>query len=328
MKIVCPQWFSRLFVPFMLAIGLAGQAQAQVFPNRPVKIIVPFLAGGAPDAVARLLGERLSAKWGQPVIIDNKPGASGALGAQALKASPADGYSYLLAVSSLVQLPHLIPNAPYDVRKDFSPVSHLGGTHLALLVNGNLPVNSVQEYIAYAKARPDKLNYASYGAGSLSNIFGELFNASAHVHVQHVAYKGDSPALIDLMEGRVESAFLSVFLVKQHLASGKLKMLAVTGPTRSPLVPNIPTMDEAGVKGLGLQGWFGLFAPTGTPAPVQQKVAADLQEILSHPEIKAKLLESGIVAANGGTSAEFARLVNTDYDAYGEIIRKYKISLN
>lgn len=326
--IASTRWLFKLLAPAVIAAGLTGPALAQPFPNKPVKIIVPFLAGGAPDAVARLVGDRLSAKWGQPVIIDNKPGASGALGAQALKTSPPDGYTYLLAVSSLVQLPHLIPNVAYDVKKDFSPVSHLGGTHLALLVNGSLPVNSVQEYIAYAKARPDKLNYASYGAGSLSNIFGEVFNDSAQVKIQHVAYKGDSPALIDLMEGRVESAFLSVFLVKQHLASGKLKMLAVTGPTRSPLVPNIPTMEEAGVKGLGLQGWFGLFAPAGTPATIQQKVAADVQEVLSHPEVKAKLLESGIVASNGGTSTEFARLVSSDFDAYGELIRKYKISLN
>ena len=322
-----PRWMTRWFVPVLLVAGMVGNAQAQAYPNKPVKVIVPFLAGGAPDTLARLLGERLSAKWGQPVVIDNKPGASGALGAQALKTSPPDGYTYLIAVSSLVQLPHLIPNTPYDVKKDFAAVSHLGGTHLALLVNASLPVNSVQEYVAYAKARPGKLNYGSYGAGSLSNIFGEVFNDSTGVQVQHVAYKGDGPALIDLMEGRVESAFLSVFQVKQHLASGKLKMLAVTGPTRSPLMPNVPTMDELGVKGLSLQGWFGLFAPAGTPTAIQEKVAVDLREILSQPEIKAKLLESGIVAG-GGTSAEFSRLVSSDFDRYGEIVRKYKISLN
>lgn len=329
MKIHFPRSMTRWFIPLMLAAGVAGpvQAQVQAFPNKPVKIIVPFLAGGAPDTLARMLGERLSAKWGQPVVIDNKPGASGALGAQTLKGSPADGYSYLMAVSSLVQLPHLIPNTPYDVKKDFVPVSHLGGTHLALLVNGSLPVNTVQEFVAYAKARPGKLNYASYGAGSLSHIFGEAFNDAAGVQQQHVAYKGDSPALIDLMEGRVESAFLSVFMVRQHLASGKLKMLAVTGPTRSPLLPNVPTMDELGIKGLGQQGWFGLFAPTGTPAAIQDKVATDLREILAQPDIKAKLLESGIVAG-GGTVADFTRTVNLDYDMYGEIIRKYKITLN
>ncbi|WP_342133024.1 Bug family tripartite tricarboxylate transporter substrate binding protein [Hydrogenophaga sp. OTU3427] len=329
MKISFPRSMARLLIPLLLAAGLVGPAHAQApaFPNKPVKLIVPFLAGGAPDMLARMVGERLSARWGQPVVIDNKPGASGALGAQALKASPADGYSFLMAVSSLVQLPHLIPNIPYDVKKDFAAVSHLGGTHLALLVNSNLPVNTLQEFIAYTKARPGKLNYASFGAGSLSHIFGEVFNDAAGVQLQHVAYKGDSPALVDLMEGRVESAFLSVFLVRQHLASGKLKMLAVTGPTRSPLAPTVPTMDEQGIRGLGLQGWFGLFAPAGTPVTIQEKVAVDLRDILTLPEIKAKLLESGIVAG-GGTAAAFAHTVSTDYDMYGEIIRKYRISLN
>lgn len=318
----------RNLASVLLACGFISQVAAQPYPNKPVRIIVPFLAGGAPDSLTRLLGQRLSDKWGQPVVVDNKPGAAGALGAQALKNSAPDGYTYLMAVSSLVQLPHLIPNTPYDVLKDFAPVAHLGGTHLALLVAGNLPVNNVAEFVSYAKARPGKMNYASFGAGSLSNIFGEVFNENAGVDLTHVAYKGDSPALMDLMEGRVESAFLSVFLVRQHLVSGKLKILAVTGPTRSPLVPNVPTMEEAGVKGLNAQGWFGLFAPTGTPAAYQEKIASDLKEILAQPEIRAKLLESGIVAGGTSTPTEFARQVRTDYEMYGNIIKKYKITLN
>ena len=320
---------ARLNVFLLLLAALwCGQAMAQQgFPTKPVRLIVPFLAGGAPDSLARLLGQRLADQWGQPVVIDNKPGASGALGVQALKASPADGHTLLLAVSSLVQLPHLVANPTYDVHKDLAPISNLGGTHLALLVNGKLPVNSVPEFIAYAQARPGQLNYASYGAGSLSNLFGEVFNDSAKVQLTHVAYKGDSPALMDLMEGRVESAFLSVFLVRQHLASGKLRMLAVTGPNRSPLVPDVPTLDEFGVKGLDAQGWFGLFAPAGTPPALQEKLAADVNALLAEPAIKAKLLESGIVAG-GSTPAAFARQVQADYQRYGDIIRKYRISLN
>lgn len=313
----------------LIAASLAAPAvMAQTYPVRPVKVIVPFLAGGAPDSLTRMLGERLSAKWGQPVVIDNKPGAGGALGAQTLKTSPADGYTFMMAVSSLVQSPHLVPNTPYDPIKDFVPVAHLGGTHLALLVNGSIPANTVPEFVAYAKARPGKLNYASYGAGSLSHLFGEVFNDSTGLDLSHVAYKGDNPALMDLIEGRVESAFLSVFLVRQHLASGKIKMLAVTGGTRSPLMPNVPTMAEAGIKGLEAQGWFGLFAPAGTPAPVVDKVAADLREVLTLPEVKAKLLESGIVAGGTMTTSEYGRLVRADYDTYGQIIRKHKITLN
>lgn len=331
MKTGARKWMLNLLTPGIIALGLATSAQAQTtaqgFPNKPVKLVVPFLAGGAPDTVARLIGERLTTKWGQPVVIDNKPGASGALGAQTLKGSPTDGYTYLLAVTSLVQIPHLVPNTRYDVKKDFVPLAHLGGTHLALLVNGSVPVDTVQGFVDYAKARPGKLNYASYGVGSLSHIFGELFTDEAGVALQHVAYRGDAPALMDLMEGRVESAFLSVFLVKQHLASGRVKMLAVTGANRSPLVPNVPTMTEAGVKGLDFQGWFGLFGAAGVPTAIHDKVSADVREVLAQPDVKAKLLEAGIVAG-GGDPADFARMVHSDFDKYGETIRKYKITLN
>jgi tripartite-type tricarboxylate transporter receptor subunit TctC len=316
----------RAFLATLLA-GVAGTAAAQAYPSGPVRIVVPFLAGGAPDTVSRVVGERLSAKWGKPVVIDNKPGASGAIGAQALKTAQPDGLTLLMAVSSLVQTPHLVPNTPYDPIKDFAPVSHVGGTHLALLVNSSVPANTVQEFIAYAKARPGKVNYASYGVGSLSHLFGEVFNDEAGVDLMHVAYKGDSPALMDLIEGRVESAFLSVFFVRQHLASGKVKLLAVTGSTRSPLVPNAPTMAEAGVQGLGLQGWFGLFAPSGTPGALVDRISGDVREVLSRPDVKAKLLESGIVAG-GSTPADFAKQVRSDYGTYGEIIRKHKITLN
>lgn len=318
----------RALASLAFALCFTGLAQAQAaYPAKAVKIIVPALAGGAPDSMARLLAERLSAKWGQPVVIDNKPGASGALGAQALKVSAADGYTFMMGFSSLVQLPHLIPKVPYDVLKDFTPVAHLGGTHLALLVNGSLPVNNVAEFVAYAKTRGDGLNYASYGAGSLSHFMGEAFKSNAGVNLTHVAYKGDSPALMDLMEGRVESAFLSVFLVRQHLASGKIKLLAVAGPTRSPLMPDVPNMDEAGVKGLDAQGWFGLFAPAGLPQAIQEKVAADVQDVLALPETRAKLLESGIVAG-GGAPAAFARQVRQDFELYGDMVRKYGITLN
>jgi tripartite-type tricarboxylate transporter receptor subunit TctC len=309
------------------ALCICMSAAAQSFPTRPVKIVVPYLAGGGPDNLARLLGERLQAKWGQPVVVDNKPGAGGAVGAQALKAAPADGYTFMLSATGLVQLPHMVAPAPYDTLKDFAPVTHLGGTHLALLVNSQVPVNNVREFIAYAKERPGRLNFASYGAGSLSHIFGEVFNDAAKTDLTHVAYKGDSPALMDLMEGRVESAFLSVFLVKPQMATGKIKVLAVTGSTRSPLLPDVPTMEEAGVKGLDMQGWFGLFAPAGTPMAVQTKVAGDIRDILAQADVKAKLLGSGIVAG-GNSPAEFTRQVRSDYEMYGRIIHAHKISLN
>ncbi len=321
-----PASIARLLA-LVATLCAAGVAHSQVYPARTVKIVVPSLAGGSPDSFARLIAERLSAKWGQPVVVENKPGASGVLGAQTLKSSAADGYTLMLAFSSLVQLPHLTPNVPYDALKDFAPVAHLGGTHLGLLVNAGLPVNSVAEFVAFAKARPGKLNFESYGAGSLSHFFVEIFNDKAGAQLAHVAYKGDAPALVDLIEGRVESAFLSVFQVRPHLAAGKIRILAVTGSTRSPLLPNVPTMDEAGVKGLDAQGWFGMLAPAGTPAGIVEKVSADLREMLALPEVRARLLEAGIVAG-GSTPAEFARQIRNDFEMYGDVVRRYRITLN
>jgi len=311
----------------LLAASVLAPAAVQAYPDKPVRIIVPFLAGSAPDMLTRTVGEQLSARWGQPVIVDNRPGASGAIGAQAVKSAAPDGHTLLMAVSSLVQLPHLLPNTVYDPIVDFAPISQLGGTHLALLVNGELPVDDVPGFVEYAKARPGQINYASYGAGSLSHIFGEVFKANHDLDIAHIAYKGDSPALMDLIEGRVQSAFLSVFLARQFVDNGKIKMLGVTGTTRSPLVPDVPILKDVGAPGLTAQGWFGLFAPAGTPDAVLDQVAIDVQEVLDRPEIREKLLQSGIVAGNS-TRDVFTDQVKADYTLYGDLMRRHQISLN
>ena len=306
---------------------IASAQNVADYPNKPVKIVLPYLAGGGPDTFARMLAERLSKRFGQPVIVDNKPGASGAIGAQSVATAPKDGYTLLMAVTGLVQVPSLVPNPTYDPIKDFSSIAHLGGTHLALIINAQQPANSVSEFIAYVKSKPKKINYASYGVASLSHIFGEIFNDVAGLDLTHIAYKGDGPALIDILENRVESGFLSVLQVRQHVATGKLKVLAVTGTTRSPLMPNVPTFSEAGVNGLEAQGWFGLLAPAGTPAAVQQKIGTAVNEILREPDVRSRLLEMGIVAG-GSTPEEFSRLLQHDARMYRDIFKKYNITLN
>lgn len=299
-------------------------AQDAAYPSKTIRIVVPYLAGGGPDSVARLLGERLSKAWGQPVIIDNKPGAAGSIGAQAVTQSAADGYTLLLTASGLVQAPHLVANAPYDPVRDFTPIAHVGGTHLGLFINAKTPVATVREFVAYAQANPSKLNYASYGAGSLSHMFGEIFNDVAGVDLTHVPYKGDSPAMVDLLESRVEAAFLSVFFVRQHVESGRIRALAVTGATRSPLLPQVPTFEEAGVQGMQAQGWFGLLAPAGLQPALQQKIAAEVTNILRQEDVRSRLLSMGVVAA-GSTPEAFAEMVKHDFGMYGSIFKKYGI---
>lgn len=321
----CERW--RLAAAICVsAIVAAGPAAAQdsTYPTKTVRMVVPYLAGGGPDAVARLLAEKLSAAWGQPVIVDNKPGAAGAIGAQTVARSAADGYTLLMTASGLVQAPHLLANAPYDPIRDFAPITHVGGTHLGLFINAKTPAATVSEFVAYAKANPRKLNYASYGAGSLSNMFGEIFNDVAGVDLTHVPYKGDSPAMVDLTENRVDAAFLSVFFARQHVESGRIRVLAVTGATRSPLLPDVPTFEEKGVRGMQAQGWFGLLAPAGLEPAVQKKIAADVTSILRQEDVRSRLLSMGVVAG-GSTPEAFTEMVKHDFGMYGSIFKKYGI---
>ncbi|MBN9428550.1 MAG: tripartite tricarboxylate transporter substrate binding protein [Burkholderiales bacterium] len=312
----------------MMAVGMCtiatSAAQTGTYPTKTIRIVVPYLAGGGPDAVARLLGERLSKALGQPVIIDNKPGAAGSIGAQQVAQAAPDGYTLLLTASGLVQAPHLTPNSPYDPVRDFAPISHVGGTHLGLFINAKTPANTAAEFVAYAKANTGKLNYASYGTGSLSNMFGEIFNDVAGLNLTHVPYKGDSPALVDLLEGRVEAAFLSVFFVRSYVESGRIRALAVTGSTRSPLLPQVPTFGEIGFRSMDAQGWFGLLGPAGLPAAIQQKISAEVVNILKQEDVRSKLLSMGIVAG-GSTPQVFADMVKHDFEMYGTLFKRYKI---
>lgn len=310
----------------IVAAAFAGRTAAQDYPARPVKLIVPFLAGGVPDQFARTLAERLGKAMGQPFVVENKPGASGLVGAELVAGSPPDGYALLFGITSLIQLPSLMAKVPYDPVRSFAPISHLGGTHLALAVNATTPVRTVREFVDYVKARPGQLTFGSYGAGSSSHLFGEILNESARLDLTHVAYKGDGPALIDLMGGRIFSSFSSVSALRPHVATGKLTMIAVTGPNRSPLMPDVPTFGEQGVSGLDAQGWFGLLAPAGTPVAIVDRLSAECGRIIAESDVAARLRELGIMPA-GSTPAQFAELMGRDRVIWDRIIRAKKITL-
>ena len=270
------------------------QAGAQAYPTHPVKLVVPFPPGGPLDATGRLIAERLTVMWGQTVVVDNKPGAGGNIGADLVAKSPPDGYTILMgALSTHAVNPSLYAKMPYDAVKDFAPITLLAITPNVLVVNASLPVNSVKDLIAYAKANPGKLSFGSGSNGSAGHLAGELFKVDTGTDIVHIPYKGGAPATQALLAGDMQFMFDNLANATPQVKAGKLKALAVTTATRSKLAPELPTMAEAGMPGFDISTWFGLFAPAGTPPDVIAKWNADVTKILTTPETRDRLLALG-----------------------------------
>jgi tripartite-type tricarboxylate transporter receptor subunit TctC len=308
---------------FLLAFGAAAGAHAQAsYPSKPVKLVVPMAAGGNGDIIARLVGQDLTAALGQPVVIDNKPGAGGNLGADAVAKSPADGYTLVLgAVGTHAINASLYKHMPYDIQRDFAPVTMMASVPNVLVVHPSLPVNSVQELIAYAKKNPGRLNFASSGAGSSIHLSGEMFKSMAGVDMAHVAYKGSAPALNDLLSGQVQLMFDNLPTSLPHIQAGKLRALAVTSVTRSPALPSVPTMVEAGVPNFEAGSWFGILAPAGTPKAVVAKLDADIQKALARAEMQQKLTERGFQPAVKGPEL-FSRHISQEIAKWSRIVKQ------
>ena len=308
----------RLLLTSVLALGLAAQAQAQAqdYPDKPVRIIVPFPAGGLTDALARLIGQKLSAKWGQPVLVENRAGAGGNLGAEAVFRSPPDGSMLLFTPGPFVQK-SLYSKLNYDP-EGLVPLS-AAVAYNVLVVNPKVPAQTLPELIAYAKANPDKLNYASQGIASNAHLTGEMFKGMAGVKIVHVPYKGLAPALTDLVAGQVDMAFFSLGQSLPHIRSGKLRALAISSEKRSPLLPDLPTVSET-VPGFISTNWFGMFAPPGTPPAIANKISAATHEALRTPEI-ASWLSTNSRDAGGGTSAETAQFLRQDNERWIKVIK-------
>jgi tripartite-type tricarboxylate transporter receptor subunit TctC len=301
----------------VLAAPLA--AQAQDFPSQPVKIVVPFPAGGTTDILARQLAKALSDRWGKPVIVDNKAGASGTIFSEQLTHMPADGYTLMLTATHHVINPGLYKNLKYDTRTDFTPLAEVAAVPNVLVVHPSFPPRSVKELIAYVKANPGKVNFGSSGTGGANHLSGELFKLMAGVDMVHVPYKGAAPALNDLLGGQIPMMFDSVPGVLQHIQSGKLRALGVTSLKRSPALPDVPTIDEAGLKGFEATAWFGLYAPGHMEPKLRDKIAGDVLQVLQSPAIRSQFASLGAEPGTK-TQAQFAAFVDTELNKWAKVI--------
>ena len=308
-----------LAVPLLLA---AGRAQSQAYPSKTIHIVVTVSAGGSIDTIARSIGEALSQKTGQPVVIENKPGANGNIAAAAVARAAPDGYTLMVTGGSTLNLNPFLYNAlPFDPVKSFAPVSLTARTNFILVVNPKLGVDTVEAFVALAKAKPKTLNYGSAGSGSLIQIATELFNTVAGVETNHVPYKGLAPAVNDLLAGQIDFMFDSATTMN-HIQAGRLKALAVIGPNRLPALPQIETLAEHGIKGVEVaSGWHGMFAPAGTPRDVVDRLSAALQTILASTEIKERIVALGAEPA-ASTPDELARILALDLERLEPIVRR------
>jgi tripartite-type tricarboxylate transporter receptor subunit TctC len=301
----------------------AGQAQAQAaanYPNKPIHIIVTFTSGGAPDILARVIGEKLSAAWGQPVIVDNKPGAGGNIGADFVAKSAPDGYNLVLGTVGTHSINGaLYQNMPYDMVKDFTPVTLLASTPNMLVINNDVPAKNLNEFIALGK-KEGKMTFASSGSGTSIHVSGELFKTTTGIDMQHIPYKGRASAIPDLLGGRVTMMFDNMPSSLPLVREGKLRALGVTSATRSAAAPDIPTLAESGLPGFEAVSWFAMFAPANTPAPVVNKLQAEISKILKSPDISKKLLDIGL-DPSGSTPAELAAYQKSEIAKWSKVVK-------
>ena len=305
----------------LLTLVICAAAGAQAFPTRPIRIVVPFAPGGATDLIARVVGQKLTESMGQAVVVDNRPGASGMIGADAVAKAAPDGYTLLMASTAEVAInPSLYPRMAYDPDKDLVPVTLAGITPLILVVNPASPFKSVADIVAEARAHPGRVSFASAGNGSVQHLSGELLKVLTSTDMVHVPYKGAAPALTDVLSGQVTMFFSGMPPAMPHVKSGKLRALAVTTPKRSPAAPDVPTMAEAGTAGFDISNWFGLLAPAGTPPDVLERLNAEVVKALAEPAVKARLAEQGAEAV-GDTRAQFAAFIQSEKAKYARLIK-------
>lgn len=303
------------------AVAAPLAAQAQAYPTKPITIVVPFSAGGTTDILARVVGEALKNELGQPVVIDNRAGAGGNIGAALAAKANADGHTLFMGtVGTHAINQSLYKKLPYDPIKDFAPLTRVAMVPNLLVAHPSKPYNSVKELVAYAKANPGKVNFGSSGSGSSIHLSGELFNTLAKVDMIHVPYKGSAPAVTDLLGGQIDIMFDNMPSAIQHVRAGKLKPLAVTTAKRSPQLPDVPTVAEAGVPGYEATSWFGMFAPAATPAPVVAKLNAALVKVLADANVKKKIAEQG-GEPHGEKPEQFAEFIRNETAKWSQVVK-------
>ncbi len=307
-----------------LSLTATFPSQAQVpsgFPDKPVRIVVPFAAGNTLDTALRQVAEEFKKNTGQPVLVENKPGGSGIIAAQSVMASPADGYTLLLANTSMLTInPHTFAKLPYDAEKTFRPITNFLGTSMVMAVNASVPANNVKEFVAYAKANPGKVSFASFTAGNSSHFAGVILNQRAGMEMIHVPFNGTPPAVQNLVGGQVTAAFLPLLAVKPHMDSGKVKVLAVTSPQRSLLMPNVATFREQGFPDLDIYIWAAIVAPAGTPDAVVSRLNAEFIKVLRSSEIKEKWRVADFETLPS-TPEEFSKFAQADSKRWAEAVK-------
>jgi tripartite-type tricarboxylate transporter receptor subunit TctC len=311
-----------LLLSLCIAVTLvATTALAQTYPSKPVRLIVTYPPAGSSDLMARILGQKLSELWGQSVIVENKPGAAGSIGMEFASHQAPDGLSFVIANLGPAVINPLLTKVPYDVERDFVPVSLIATGPNILVVNPSFPAKTLNELIAYARANPGKLNFGSGGPGSIAHMSGEMLKSLAHVDIVHVPYKGGILSVNDLLAGHVDLVFSDALPVMQHIRAGRLRALATTGAERSPLAPEIPTCAESGLLGLVAVNWWGVLLPAGTPKPIADKFHDDLVKVMQQAEIKEKFAQLGVDAVSG-TPDQLRAYVKSETAKYSQLIKE------
>ena len=315
----------------LLGLGLAGAssgaAAAQPYPTKPIRLIVPFAPGGGTDITARTIALKLTERWSQQVVVDNRPGANGTIGLDITSQAAPDGHTISMISSSHSVNVSLIKKLPYDLAKDFAPITQATSQPYALVVHPSVPAKSVKELVAHARANPGKLNYGSSGTGGLSHLSGALFGSLAKIDIVHIPYKGGSPAMTDVIAGQIQMLFSTILQSHAHLKSGRLRGLAVTTPKRSPAEPQLPTMQEAGVPGYAVAGWYGVVAPAKVPQPILEKLNRAIADILRAPDVGPRLAADGSEPV-GSTRAEFGTHIRSEILKWKKVIAEAGIARN
>jgi len=318
-----------VFLSTCLVASLIGPtAFAQTYPSKSVTLVIPFPPGGGTDTGGRILAEQLSKRWGQPVVVENKGGAAGQIGADMVAKAKNDGYTLLLGnIGTQAINPSLYPKMPYDPDTAFAPISLVAELPLAMMVNPSVPVKTAAEFITLAKSKPGQMSYSSSGSGGAPHLAAEMFKDQTGTFILHVPYRGGGPAIADLLAGHVQLSFMTVLEASGHIKAGKLKALAVTGDKRVTAFPDVPTLGEQVLPGFNAISWLGLLAPAGTSPAIVEKISADVRAILADEAVKNRFISLGGIP-HGTTSQEFAKLINDDKQRYAKIIRSKKISVD
>jgi len=317
---------SAMFLICALALGASGPADAQGWPAKPIRWIVPFAPGGSNDVTARVIAERLVQTLGQPVLVENRPGAAGTIGVELVAHSPADGYTLVSSSDTIALAPYVYPKLGFHPIKDFVPVTQLARQPVVLAAHPSLGVSSLAELVAFVKKNPG-LGYASSGTGTQQHIVGEWFAHLANIKLTHVPYKGGGQAITDLLGGQIQLASLGASPVTPHYKSGKVKVLAQSTAVRSAGLPDVPTYEEAGYKGLVLEQWQGVFLPAGTPKEIVARLHAEIVKALAEPKVRERFAQNTLDTV-GDTQQHFAARVREDYENYGRLVRELKISFD